>query len=923
MENRVLEGSKQLAREPVLVGRDTEIDQLMRCLDAALIGNGTTVFIGGEAGIGKTSLVKEFLGAAKKKETGILCGSCLSGATVPYFPFSEAFNSYVSTTSNAEIRTAMTSCLGITGWLRGPEIAQETATRLGITGWLRGPETARESRELESFLTPEVARDRTFEATATAFLRLSRDRPVILFLDDLHWADQLSLALIHYVARRCRRARLLIIGTYRSEELVRSKEGELHPLEETMFSMTREDLLTKIELNRLKRDDFPELLRSVFHTSFDEGFVGRLYEETEGNPLFTLETLNLLVEEGSLSEREGQWVLTVSSERIRIPAKVHEVIIRRIARLNREERKLLDLAAVCGHSFDSETLSRTLALDKADVLERLSEMQRIDKLVRSIDSTFEFTHQKIQEVIYGDLQGELRRVYHLKTASCLEQMLAERTSDTYLAKIAFHYVAGGALERAFEYLIKLGEKAVDIGASLQALEHLNKALEATQETPSLATRANLAKIYKYRGTAWHNLDQRKKAIDDFSLMLQNAASINDELLITEAHYLLGGTYEPYFGEMDEAMQHLATAVQMARKIGNRPLEAKILTETGYAMFWGLETRDESRCRFEESSKVCKEVGDKVTEAANLQWLGMHLNWNGEFEEAKENFHKAIALAEKVRGKPSIFTRWCLSMALAGNGEYNEAISELQSCLQLARDYGFWSLAAMVLNTLGWIYHDLADIELAVKYNNEALEIVRTYQRGRASGAVPCSYENLAFDYLCKNDYEEAERYFREVENTYEQHQLGYWLIESGVRLGRGEIALAKGDYMEALKSAEDLVATHKKSGRKKYLVRSLKLKAEVLAKMGNLREAIALMGDALKLAQQVGNPPALWQTHHALGLLLEKHGAQEEAREHHAKAIALIEATAAKLDDPSLKNSLLSSAQAKAIRDANERTKPT
>jgi predicted ATPase len=648
----------RLPAKPVLVGRDLEIKLLRQHLDSALNGKGTTVLICGEAGVGKTRLVNEFLKLAKKMGIKILKGWCLSGAVPPYFPFTEAFNTYMSTVSDDKAKSAMTK-------------------HLGITGWLKDPEFTRESKARELFSTPKIQRDRTFEAVARVFLQLSVKEPLILFLDDLHWADHLSLALLHYLSRKCRNSRLLIIGTYRLEEIIPTKEERLHPLQETIYSMSHEDLLIKMELNRLKRDDFPELLKSIFRSSIEEEFVEKLYAETEGNPLFVLETLNMLVDEGFISEKEGRWMLMAPVEKIGIPSKVHEVIIRRIARLGRGERKLLDLAAVCGYSFSPDTLSRILVLDIADVLQTLVEIEQRHRLIRSKDSTFEFTHQNIREVMYVNLPGELRRVYHLKTASCLEQVLAEKISDDYLTNIALHYVEGGAPEKAFEYLVKLSEKAVNIYAYVQAIEYLSKALEVTQKNVNLATNENLAKIYKFRGIAWRLQDERTKAINDFNSTLQNATNINDESMIAEAHYWLGSTYEPWFGQMDEAMRHLKKAVEMARKTGNKRLEGRSLGKIGSVLMWGatLDTMDEGRMWLEESSRISKEIGDKVTEANNLWSLGMYHNWKGDFNRAKENMNKALELAEEVEGIPTIADiLFGLSIVLGGNGEYNDAIS---------------------------------------------------------------------------------------------------------------------------------------------------------------------------------------------------------------------------------------------------------
>jgi len=897
-------GMSGLPAEPKLVGRDHEIEQLIKYLNSALNGKGTTVFVSGEAGVGKTRLVNEFLTLAKKKGTGIFAGWCLSEANIPYFPFRESFSSYISAIRDKKRKAIISKQLRATGWFEDSEFAQEP-------------------KKHDPYLTPQLERDRTFETAARVLLQLSTQEPLILFLDDLHWADPLSLALLHYLSRECRDSRLLIIGTYRLEELIHPREGRAHPLEETMFSMSQGNLLTRMELIRLRRNDFPKLLKSIFRSSLNEEFEEKLFEETEGNPLFAIEILRMLVDEGYLLQKDERWTLTTPMKKVGMPSKVQEVITRRIARLDHEKRKLLDIAAVCGHSFTPETLSKVLTIDMADVLQMLVELEQQHRLIHSIDSEFEFTHHKIREVIYGSLPTELKRIYHLKIANCVEQALTKQITDGYMADMVLHSVEGGVSEKAFEYLLKLGEKAASIHANTQAIDYLNKALEIAQKTSSLATSKNLVKIHKHRGIAWLNQDDRAKAGRDFNLMLQNATNIDDESIIAEAHYWLGTTYEPYFGEMKEAMQHLTTAVEMARRTGNKPLEARSLSAIGSALVWGLDTIDEGRMRLEESSRICKEVGDRVTEAGDLQMLGIYYNWKGDFDQAKENLRRALAIAEGVGSIPiTKYKLWFLSMVLAGNGEYNEAISTAQRSLQLARDYGDMSLLSMILNTLGWICHDLSNVELASKYNNEALENARAHQRSRASGAVPMSLLNLGMDYLYKNDYENAEKYFKEVINQYQQHQVGWWRIETRILLGRGVIALAKGNCQRALEFAEDSLAISGKAGAKKYVAKGLKLKAEVLAKMSKNEEAIELMGNALKTAQEVGNPPLLWQIHYSFGLLEEKRGDSLKANEHYAKTIALIEAVASRLNDAVLRSTLLTSQESRAARDAIDRSMP-
>jgi tetratricopeptide (TPR) repeat protein len=887
----------RLPAEPVLVGRDKEIERLMRCLDLALSGKGTTLFIYGEAGVGKTRLVNEFLALAKKMGAKILSGWCLSEAAIPYFPFTEAFNTYISTASDGKAKSTMKK-------------------QLGITGWLRGPESIRESKAHEVLASPEIERDRTFEAAASVLLQLSAQEPLVLFLDDMQWADHLSLALLHYLARKCKNSRFLIIGTYRPEELIPTEEKKLHPLEETMFSMSREDLLIKMELERLKRSDFPKLLKSISGSLADNEFVEKLYDETEGNPLFAIETLNLLADEGFLSDRQGQWVLTAPAEKMGIPSKIHEVITRRIMRLGREERKLLDLAAVCGHSFNPDTVSRIMASDKASVLQTLVEIEQRHRLIRSEDSTFEFTHHKIREVIYVNLPGELKRVYHLKTASCLEQVVTQRVSDSHMADLALHYVEGGAPEKAFEYLVKLAEKTVSVFANLQAIEYLGKALEATQKVCNLATNENLARIYLLRGRAWFGQGEMARAIDDFNLALQNATCISNESMLAEVHYWIGWALY-WAGKWDEAKSRLVTAIEMARKIGNKLVEDRSLYPLAYILGYDLDTFDESLTHLEESIRICKEIGDKVQESHNLGVLGELYVWKGNFSLGKEKINEASALAEETGDILwKIGCLFALSYAQGSNGEYNDAISTAQRCLQLSRDYGIVYFVTPTLTTLGWIYHDLSNVELALQYHNEALKAKNVICKGNLPFLV-----DLAMDYLYMRDYKNAEKYLKEADAMIPPLRGSLWRFKTRILLGFGEISVAKGSYAEALESADEALFMSEKAGAKKYIAKSLKLKAEALAGMGITQEAIELMERASKEAQGVGNPPTLWQIHYSLGLLLEKQGDVRKANEHFAEAITLVDETASKLTDPSVRSVLLEAPQTKAMRHAYNKTK--
>ena len=889
---------------PSLVGREREIGRLMKYLGSSINGEGTTVFISGEAGVGKTSLVKYFLRLAEEKEVRILQSWCLSGATVPYFPFIEAFNAYMEKTDDKASQSTMTKQLGITGWLKGPK---------------------KEVKTQETASAPIVGSDRTFDAVLKVILELCENEPHLLFIDDLQWADHLSLSLLNYLTKKCRDSKLLILGAYRSEEIVPVKDEAIHPLEETMFSLSREGLLNTLELERLLPNDIPQLIRSLYDTSFSKEFIERLYRETEGNPLFAIETLNLLEEEGFLIEKDDRWVLTASPERMGIPSKVQDVITRRLLRVGRDERRLLDLAAVIGKSFYPELLCSTLTLDIIDVFEKLIEIEKKHKIIRSEGSSFEFSHQKIREVIYDNLQQGLRRLYHLQLAKSLERVLDNQVSNGQIADIAYHYVGGGAPDKAFKYLLQLGEKAVRMNAYFDAVKYLTQALEATEKNPALATNEDLMKIHRIRGSAWHQqeLDVRasENALNDYQLSLDYAEMTKDENNVAESHLRLAAAFNPYFSdsqEMEIRNQQLMKALHIAQKTKNKFLEGRVHREISISHFTHYQN-DLGFKYLNDSLKCFKEINSKSWIANVYSDYSLQYYYLGEYIKAKEYVNKALTIFREIgeshQGESHQASMYTLSIIHASLGEYNEALFTAKHSLKVCQETSLVLRSTWTLNAIGWIYYHLSNIELSLKYNNESLKLAREHHKKIAVGGVPYALTNLGMIYLSINDYDNAEKYYVETENTKHLHRRARQL-DSRVQLGLGEIALHKGDISKALENAEKSLEIAEEIQRKKYVAKSLMFKAEVLAKMNQLDEASEFMENALKLAQEMKFPFLMWQMHYKLGLILEENGQPEKAHKHYASALTLIEETAEKLDDENLRNSLLNTSIRKSILES-------
>ena len=299
----------------------------------AFSGKGATVFISGEAGAGKTRLTTEFLNIAKKKQVTVLTGWCLSDVAIPYFPFIEAFDSYISSNEDDEV-----------------SIANQ---QLSLKTWLIGNQS--QANETLGNTYPEVWKDQTFRAVAQELLFLSTKKPLILILEDIHWADSASLSLLHYLARQAVSERILILATFRSEELNAYVEGRPNPLSKVLLLMGREGLYQEIKLSSLSQDDVRRIAENMLGGSVSSNLVEKLAAETMGNPLFVVESLRMMHQQGSLSKTNGQWSLCVDN--FEIPTKVKDVILRRLEALKSDQRIILDAASVVGEKFDPKLIA--------------------------------------------------------------------------------------------------------------------------------------------------------------------------------------------------------------------------------------------------------------------------------------------------------------------------------------------------------------------------------------------------------------------------------------------------------------------------------------------------------------------------------------------------------------------------------------
>jgi len=318
-------------------------------------------------------------------------------------------------------------------------------------------------------------RDEGLEAISSLLVAISGKQPLLIFIDDLHLADTPSLSLLYYLARDVQNSKILVVGAYRPEEVTKTYEGTVHPLLDIMQRMSRDDLFQKIELKRLSQINYFDFILSMLGVDLDD-LVKLIYEETEGNPFFAIETLRLLMQQNVLTKEDAHWKLSKNIEEVEIPPRVYNVVVSRINALRNEERDILDCASVAGEEFSSSVVENVSGLNRIGLLKCLNNIERKYHLVHSFEEGYRFDHSKIREVLYNEIAPELKKEYHSMIAKYMEEANKDRLEEV-VTELAYHYYQSGNAQKGTPYLLKAGEEAVEKWAAFEAARLYSQALD--------------------------------------------------------------------------------------------------------------------------------------------------------------------------------------------------------------------------------------------------------------------------------------------------------------------------------------------------------------------------------------------------------------------------------------------------------------
>jgi len=640
------------------VGRSAELETLRRLLPAAEGSGRRVALLGGEPGSGKSRLVREFAREASGGGVLVLYGACDAVVRTPYGPFVEALDHLARVTDPEEFRAALGTS--------GGELTRLLPDLPARFGDLPPPIKA----------DPDTERHRLHTEVTDLLAGVSRRRPVLLVIEDGHWADAPTLLLLRHLARVAGGARMLLLGTFRDTE------ADLpDALSEMLADLRRSDDVVRLRLAGLSGEDVTEFVRRAAGAGGAE--LARVIEDlTDGNAFLVCELWRTLVETGIVEVSGGAIRLTRPLSELGTPESVREVISQRLSRLAPRTIDLLELAATAGPEFEVDVLRRAAHLAEPELLAALDEAVRSGMLeeIPSRALAYRFTHELVRRALYDRLSGIRRAELHLAVGEALAA--DDETAARALADLAHHFTAAapfGAPGRAVEYNLLAARAAIAALAFDEAVARMRTALEL-----GIASPTDRAQAYLELGTASHLGGKAPDALAAFTAAAEIARELGSPELLARAAIgyeetswrpgfvdqgvldlleeattglgdersalrvgLLGGLARAldFQGEHERGAVVRTNAIEMSRQLGDRTALATVLMRSYWSR--GTSSLQEILDMLTEAKELSEELGNTEIRAESMAWRVPTFVALCDIDSAREEVAALLEISEQT------------------------------------------------------------------------------------------------------------------------------------------------------------------------------------------------------------------------------------------------------------------------------------
>jgi len=955
LPSKAKEPKSQVIELP-LVGRSAEHSQLVKCYYQSRQGQPQTVIIRGEAGIGKTRLAQEMLGWAVAQGAEVLQGKAFeTGGRLPYQPVIKA------------LRPRLTQ--------------EEKPTTLLDEVWLA--ELSRllpELRQQHPNLPPSTAEERTaktrmFEAVARLGSVLARQKPLILFIDNLQWADAASLDLLQYLARRWNEEErpIQLIFSLRAEALIRAAtlSGSL-AIVDWLAGLKRDLAVTEIALDPLTTEATTHLVEELCAPASSKNdailahFSQWLYSETQGQPFYLSETIKALIEQKVLIARPAdsdRWQFDFGdnlgdklAESLRgfIAPGVREVVRNRLARLSATAFSLLAASAVLGQNFHFKQICHLAGVQEDDGLAALDELLagrllvETDKQTPSGASPYEFTHDKIRDVVYTEAGEARRRLFHQRAFALFEQLQAPA------AELAHHALGAGLTEAALHHNLSAADEAMKLYAVHNAIDYYEQAHQLLIEDAELRAHIKTRdqrRLYERLGRAYELANKLKPAGDIYQEMLtvaqqttepkmevsalirlatialhqnldgdkavallhkarQVAKSNDDTLGLAEAAWNLSHT-SFYTFDRQAGLTYAKEALHLARQIDDKDLMARSLNAMAYAKAGLVPQMKETKSHAKEAQTLYAKLGNRAMEVDCMALVGTYYIHTGRPRQAIEELTEAHTISVEIANPwGQVNTAFHLSQAFLECGQYGQALQTVQAGVETAREHKMTGLLVNVLINRGIIYRTLRAFDKALSDHQEAQTILQTM----ASPTVPRLLAvHLCADYALIGQWSQAQTYADQAVSLKDFSWFFTWfyaglnfrhVIETLLHQGQGDLATQTTHHLG--QAAGD---------NPRYRLVFLRTQADIARWKGETEAAISHLEAANALAKKIGLPTEQWQILAALGELHQTNNQSKPSDQALTHAAKTIQTLADTIPTHDLRQTFLMAPQVQQILD--------
>jgi tetratricopeptide (TPR) repeat protein len=871
--------------QPPFVGRTRELALLERHLQGA---GPPVLVLAGEPGIGKSRLLQEAIQRADRSGLCILQGGChRRGGQEPYAPMRQALERHVHSQPPAQQRKALQGCASLVRLL--PELVER--------GIARPPSWT---------LPPAQERHLIFAAVARFLANIAGPTGTLLVLDDLQWAGSDALDLLATLVRSAASTGTLplrVIGAYRDTDV-----QPQDPLFVLLADLAHTQLVTHHTLAPLTAEDVKQLLAGLWEADNSPVWKGdngavvreRVMQRTGGVPFFVVSCAQAL--QLGTGEECGAGAL---------PWNVAQSVRQRVAALPEVAGVMLGMAAVVGRVAPRSLLVRAAALPEDEVQAAFDAACRVRLLEEKGAEAYQFAHDVIREVVEADLGAARRTALHRRVAAALEQ----GSGEPPVAELAYHYTEGGAWEKALDYLVLAGDKAVAAYANQDALDFYARALTVCEKLGD-AVLATAVSVAQRRGLLHYGLGQYAGAAADFERMLGLARRLGDRHL--------EGMALAYRGMSEHWAHNFETAEATYRAAAAVAAEGfddvRLLVSVQLALLCvHLNRHAEAQPLLRTVEELAPRVEHPFSQAWWGQIGGLVPHWAGRFDDALAFVARWRSTVEKSHQTVLLlWQQWTEALASASKGQYEQALALLNDVITMADRVAEVLMRARAINAVGWVYGELQDHKRALEVNTQSLEAARAIMTAnpeiRNNALV-----NLGDNLLALGRLDEAEEHFQQVEQVARhprpQERFMAWRYTQRLFHSHGELWLVRSDPEKARAYADECLALAEQSGSKKNIVKGRRLRGQALLAQRKLSEAEQEIVTALGIAQQLRNPPQLWKTLVALGDLRQAQGHPEDARQAYRDALTVIDGVSAALKDEALRETFLTSPHVRHIRE--------